>query len=81
MTVLGDASTDMDRRCPDCEVTMAEVKFGMKVSANDAWDPYVKTGESRGGILGALGAKQKHDIDPHLCPECGLVRFYADLDS
>jgi hypothetical protein len=37
--------------------------------------------ESRGGILGKLGVKQKYDAEAFVCPECGLSRLYADLDG
>jgi len=33
--------------------------------------------ETSGGILGALDLKGEY-LDAYLCPECSLVRFYAD---
>jgi len=62
------------RRCPDCGVTMEPVTFGM----TDAYQPHVKTDERRGGILGRLGMNEKREVTAVLCPECGLVRLYAE---
>jgi rubredoxin len=67
----------MERRCPDCGVTMETVEFGM----NDAWNPHVKTDERRSGLLGKLGAKETNDVQTVACPECGLLRFYAVDDD
>jgi hypothetical protein len=66
-----------NERCPDCTVTMETVKFGMA----DAYQPHVTTDEPRGGLLGSLGAKEKLDVASLMCPECGLVRLYADIDE
>ena len=33
------------------------------------------------GILGSLGAKETVDVSAYICPECGLVRWYADVDD
>jgi len=67
----------MQHRCPDCGVTMADVKFGMA----DAWNPYVNTGEKRTGLLGKLGVNERQEVTPVMCPECGLIRHYADLEE
>jgi len=64
------------RRCPDCGVSMEEVEFGM----SDAWNPHVKTGESREGWLGKLGFDEHKDVQTVACPECGLLRQYVDPD-
>ncbi|MCU4799086.1 hypothetical protein OB920_01695 [Halobacteria archaeon HArc-gm2] len=69
----------MARNCPDCEVTLQTVSFGMKVGVNDAWSPYVKTERTSGGLLGTLGISEKNDVDAHLCPDCGRVLLYADV--
>ena len=66
-----------DRRCPDCGVTMDAVEFGM----SDAWNPHVRTDESREGILGSLGMNETRDVTALLCPECGLLRLYALPDD
>jgi len=63
-----------DQRCPDGGVTMD--------------DPDLNTGgghfrlvtdEKADGLLGSLGVDENLDVSPRLCPECGLVRLYADL--
>jgi hypothetical protein len=41
----------------------------------------LRTDEPREGILGSLGAKETVDVFGYICPECGLVRWYADLDD
>ena len=66
-----------DQRCPDCGVSMEEVEFGM----SDAWNPHVRTGEKREGLLGKLGMSETADVATLMCPECGLLRFYADIDD
>ena len=63
-----------DHRCPDCGVSMEPVKFGM----TDATKPYIRTDEQREGILGKLGLTEKQDVTTVMCPECGLLRFYAE---
>ncbi|WP_459194753.1 hypothetical protein [Halosimplex sp. J119] len=67
----------MDHRCPDCGVSMESVEFGM----NDAWQPHVKTEEKREGLLGKLGMNERQEVETVMCPECGLVRFYADIEA
>lgn len=56
---------------------MDVVEFGM----SDAWNPHVRTGESKGGILGSLGMNETRDVASLLCPECGLLRLYALTDE
>lgn len=56
---------------------METVKFGMA----DAYNPHVTTDEPREGLLGSLGAKERLDVESFMCPECGLVRLYADMDG
>ncbi|SDG15964.1 hypothetical protein SAMN04488067_1183 [Halorubrum xinjiangense] len=67
----------MSHRCPDCGVTMEEVRFGM----GDAWHAYVETGEKRAGLLGKLGVNEHKDLTTVMCPECGLVRHYVEFDE
>jgi rubredoxin len=67
----------MDARCPDCGVSLEPVDFGMK----DAYDPHVRTGEKKDGFLGTLGVEDSTPVDAVLCPECGLVRLYAQLED
>jgi hypothetical protein len=54
---------------------METVEFGM----SDAWSAYVKTGEKREGLLGKLGMNERAEVDTLMCPECGLLRFFADV--
>ncbi len=56
---------------------MEDVEFGMA----DAWNPHVKTGEKREGLLGKLGASETKGVTTVMCPECGLVRHYAEFDE
>ncbi|QUO48672.1 MULTISPECIES: hypothetical protein [Halorubrum] len=67
----------MSHRCPDCAVTMEEVRFGM----GDAWNAYVETGEKRAGLLGKLGVNEHKGLTTVMCPECGLVRHYVEFEG
>jgi hypothetical protein len=66
-----------EKRCPDCSATMdTETVIG---SANR--EPMqLRTDESAGGVLGKLGMNETLSIDTWACPECGLVRLYADAE-
>ena len=66
----------MDRRCPDCDAAMGEVDFRM----SNAFQPHVKLPERSEGILGSLGVKARRDVTTWMCPECGLLRFYGDIE-
>lgn len=68
---------DVDPRCPDCGVTMEE----MKLRTDDGFQVRLVSDESRGGLLGSLGMKEKYGVRPWVCPECSLTRFYADTDE
>ncbi|WP_312911227.1 hypothetical protein [Natronosalvus caseinilyticus] len=63
------------RRCPDCAVTMAETTvrtgngYGLRID-----------GGKRDGVLGKLGLESTTKLEAVCCPECGLVRLYADGD-
>lgn len=63
------------RRCPDCGVTMAETAVrdgeGMGLSI---------TAGKRDGLLGKIGLRNTAKLRGVCCPECGLVRPYADLE-
>ncbi|WP_435345032.1 hypothetical protein [Haloarchaeobius sp. HRN-SO-5] len=67
----------MHRTCPDCNTTMDAVEFGM----NDAWNPHVRTGEKRDGLLGTLGVDEQTPVETFMCQNCGLVRQYADVEE
>ena len=62
------------RRCPDCGVTLEE----MKLQTTDGFGVRLVTNERKSGILGGLGAKEKLKPTVYVCPECGLVRTYAE---
>jgi len=63
-----------DPRCPDCGVTMERVD----VRTGGGYELSVQTDEKRDGLLGSLGMNESRDVSPRMCPECGLVRLYAD---
>lgn len=62
------------RRCPDCGVELES----MELRTTDGFELQIKTDEPREGLLGGLGAKQTLTPTAHVCPECGLTRFYVD---
>ncbi len=68
----------MDPRCPDCSVSMQRTT---PFTALQNEKVRLRTSERREGLLGSLGAKRSLDVHGYLCPSCGLVRWYADLDE
>ncbi len=66
-----------ERRCADCDVSLERTAL----RTSDSMAVHLRTGERREGVLGALGMKERLDMDAWLCPECGRVRLYADLDG
>lgn len=66
--------------CSDCGVAMERVSFGMREGLSEAQTPFVRTREPREGLLGRLGVRERAEVRAFLCPECGLVRLYADLE-
>lgn len=68
----------MDRRCPDCDAKMARAT---PVTAMQQERLKLRTEERRSGVLGSLGVTRKLPVDAFVCPECGLVRWYADLEE
>jgi len=48
---------------------------------SEAMRLHVKTGKKRDGILGALGLSETESIETVLCPECGLLRNYVDVEE
>ncbi|MFD1514988.1 hypothetical protein [Halomarina rubra] len=70
-------SEPTDRRCPDCGVTLEP----MKLRTDDGFQVRAVSEENREGLLGSLGVKEKHRIDPFVCPECARTLFYANLDD
>lgn len=67
-----------ERRCPDCGVTMEPVDL---VTTMDREGLRLRTTERRSGLLGALGLRETVPARGYACPECGLVRLYADPDG
>ncbi|MFD1567715.1 hypothetical protein [Halolamina litorea] len=65
------------RRCPDCGVTMETAKL----RTSDGFELYLVTDEPKKGILGSLGVKEKTKPTTYVCPECGLLRQYVDLED
>ena len=68
----------MDPRCPDCGVSLQR---STPMTVLDHEKIKLRTDTPREGILGSLGAKESLDVHGYVCPECGLVRWYADLDE
>lgn len=64
------------RRCPDCGVTMEPTT----VRTSDGFGLTINTGK-REGLLGKLGVGSTTTLEGVCCPECGLVRLYADLEE
>ncbi|WP_237718865.1 hypothetical protein [Halogranum rubrum] len=67
------------RRCPDCGVTMERTKPVVAGAGEEVVK--LRTSERKKGLLGSLGMKESLRVDAYVCPECGLTRFYADLDD
>ncbi len=62
-------------RCPDCGVTMERAD---PMTAVQQERLKLRTEETREGILGSLGLTRTLTARGYVCPECGLVRLYAD---
>ena len=45
---------------------------------SDGFELHLVSDESREGILGSLGVKEKVKPTTYACPECGLVRQYVE---
>lgn len=65
------------RRCPDCGVTLE----AMKLRTDDGYSLRAVSDETREGLLGSLGVKEKHRVDAYVCPECNRTLLYADVDD
>ncbi|SFR35026.1 hypothetical protein SAMN04487947_0253 [Halogeometricum rufum] len=65
------------RRCPDCGVDMER----MDVQTTDGFKLHLVTNEPKRGLLGGIGMKETLAPSVYVCPECGLVRLYADRDE
>ncbi|WP_162224386.1 hypothetical protein [Halorussus amylolyticus] len=62
-----------DARCPDCGVTLAEADL-----FTGQGDLKVRTETDEDGVLAAVGVAKALEVSPRRCPDCGLVRFYAE---
>ncbi|WP_158056275.1 hypothetical protein [Halorussus halophilus] len=60
-------------RCPDCEVPLEEADL---FTGNGEFR--VRTEENGDDLLAAVGASTALDVVPRRCPDCGLVRLYAE---
>jgi len=69
----------VDATCPDCETAMVSVQYRLKAGLSEFLSPYVTTDERREGLLGRLGANEQRPVKTVMCPDCGLLRQYADL--
>lgn len=54
------------------------METGTVISSVDREGMRLRTDESAGGVLGKLGMKETVPISAWACPECGLVRLYAE---
>jgi len=68
----------MDPVCPDCGVSLQR---STPTTALNHEKVRLRTAQPRDGLLGSLGAKRTVDVFGYICPECGLVRWYANLDD
>jgi len=68
----------MDPHCPDCEIPLQR---STPTTALQHEKVRLRTGQPREGLLGSLGAKRTVDVYGYICPECGLVRWYAAVDE
>jgi len=66
----------MERQCPDCDVTMEPAQ--LSAGGNNV---RVRTEDQSEGFLGSLGLRGSHQLEARLCPECGLVRLYAEVED
>ena len=69
---------ETDPHCPDCGVATEPTD---PVQAGEAMTVKLRTRERRDGLLGSLGMRERLDVTAHVCPECGLVRWYADVEE
>lgn len=62
-----------DARCPDCDVALEEAEL-----FTGKGELKVRTDTEGDDVLAAVGVTKALDVTPRRCPECGLVRFYAE---
>ncbi len=66
----------VDPRCPDCGVATEPAD-----PVSSGYELQLRTDEQKGGLQGALGVRERLDVTAFVCPECGLVRWYADVEG
>lgn len=64
----------MARRCPDCDVAMEPRSYTTSFQGDGILL------RERGGLLGRVGLRGER-AEAFVCPDCGLVRFYVDVDD
>ena len=72
------------RRCPDCGVKLETVEFN---TAEGGW--YVEVNNYQEELLQSLGVvdtmsldgSERLDVITKMCPNCGLLRLYADIED
>ncbi|MFC4448171.1 MULTISPECIES: hypothetical protein [Halorussus] len=63
----------VDARCPDCDVALEEADL-----FTGQGEFRVRTETEADDVLAAVGVAKALEVTPRRCPECGLVRFYAE---
>jgi hypothetical protein len=61
-----------EHRCPDCEQGMDAVDLE---TGEGRFSVVTESGDD---VLSAVGIAQVQEVEPRMCPDCGLVRLYAD---
>jgi len=51
------------------------------MQAGDAMGVVLRTRKRRDGLLGSLGTRERLEATVFVCPECGLARWYADVEG
>jgi hypothetical protein len=62
-----------DTCCPDCDVSFEEADL-----FTGRGDLKIRTETESDDVLAAVGVTKALDVTPRRCPECGLVRLYAE---
>ncbi|WP_115863559.1 hypothetical protein [Halorussus litoreus] len=62
-----------DARCPDCDVPFEAADL-----FTGKGELKVRTEAESDDVLAAVGVTKALEVEPRRCPECGLVRFYAE---
>jgi predicted RNA-binding Zn-ribbon protein involved in translation (DUF1610 family) len=53
----------------------------MKMQTAEGFSLQLVTNEPKKGFLGGFGLKEKLEPTAYVCPECGLIRSYAERDE